>query len=330
MRISLIITVLIILFFSSCVSVRKFDEMRLAKEYWEQEADTADSLRQEITRLEEEIRESDLQLSDSYYDLELLEATNRNLRRSYQEVLDRYNKIISQSKEVVAKSSTERQYLTESLAQKETLLDQKERELRELEYMLSQREDRLNRVQDDMNDIQDQLYQREERISELSSKLDADGRRMNDLEVSINNDLGNYRDDLDVSGRGGKIYVALSEALLFQSGSDKIGYKGRQVIKEIANTLNASSNADLAIIVEGHTDSDGSPALNWDLSTRRATEVAQELIKNGVNPSRLTAAGRGEYAPLAPNTSATNKAKNRRVEIILSPEYDYLLGEVNR
>ncbi len=330
MRILLAITVFIILFLSSCISVRKFDEMRLAKEYWEQEADTADSLQQEIVRLEEEIRESNLQLSDSYHDLELLEATNRNLRRSYQEVLEKYNKIVNQSNEVVTRSSTERQYLTESLAQKQTLLDQKERELQDLEYMIRQREERLNIVQDDMNNMQDQLYQREQRISELSSRLSTEGKRMNNLEASMNDKFGNYQNDLDVSGRAGKIYLALSEALLFQSGSDKVGYKGRQVIKEIASTLNTAANEDLAIIVEGHTDADGTPALNWDLSARRATEVAQELIKSGVNPSRITAAGRGEYAPIVPNTSTVNKAKNRRVEIILSPNYDNLLSTLNR
>lgn len=329
MRLFFIVSIMILLL-SSCIPTRKFEEMRLAKEYWEREADAADSLKQNILRLEDELKADNLQLLDVYRDIESLEATNRNLRRSYQELLDRYNKTIEQGQAVVSTSSFERQQLTESLAQKQNLLDQKERELRQIEAMLKQREDRLNRTQGDMNEMQNELYEREERINQLSTQISQNGQRMNQLKFSFDNQLNDYRSDLDVSDRAGKVYVALSERLLFKSGSDVIEAGGRRVIQEIAKTLNAPTNADLSVIVEGHTDSDGAELANWDLSVRRATAVVKELVQNNVSPNRITASGRGMHQPILPNTTAANKAKNRRVEIVLSPNYDNLIGNLRR
>ncbi|MEM8524610.1 MAG: OmpA family protein [Bacteroidota bacterium] len=326
MRSSSLISFLLLLFFVSCVSTKKYDEMRLAKEYWEQEADSVDSLRQELLRIEEDVQESNLQLSDSYYDLEQLEATNRNLQRNYQDILRRYNKIVDQSNRVIGASSMERMGLTEELADKQQMLDQKERELGELEYMLEQRERRLGFAQDDLGSMQEEIIDRERRISELSALLDQQESRMGNLQNSINSDFSDFgTNELNISGRDGKVFLELSENLLFSSGSKTVGSRGRQALRRIAETLNNSNNRDLGIIVEGHTDSDGSANTNWDLSVQRSTAVVKELVKNGVKPERITAAGRGLYDPSVPNTNRRNKAKNRRVEIILSPDYDAML-----
>jgi len=330
MRASSYILFFLIALTSSCISTRKYDEMRLAKEYWEQEADSVDSLKQAQLGLEEEIRESNLQLSDSYYDLEQLEATNRNLQRNYEEILRRYNNIVDQSNRVTQSSSMERMGLTEELAEKQGLLDQKERELGELEYMLRERERRLDNAQNDLGYMQDEVVERERRISELMSMLDQQESRMGQLESTINADMRDFSlDELSITGREGKIYLELSEGLLFSSGSQTIGSRGKQALRQIARTLNSRDNADLNIIVEGHTDSDGNATKNWDLSVLRATSVAKSLIANGVEPSRITASGKGIYAPIAPNTSRQNKARNRRVEIILSPNYDAMISNAN-
>lgn len=320
---------LAIILLSSCVSVRKYDEMRLAKEYWEQEADSIDSLRQESTKLEEELRESNLQLSDSYYDLEQLEATNRNLQRNYEDILNRYNNMVDQSNRVISASSMERMGLTENLADKQNMLDQKERELQEMEYMLQQREQRLNNAQNDLGYMQGEVLERERRIGELMNLLEREGVRMGELQTTIGDDLRDFSNaELNVSGREGKIYLGLSEELLFQTGSDNIGARGRRAIAQIARTLNSQEYSDLGVVVEGHTDAVGNAAKNWDLSVLRATSVVKELTKNGVSPDRIVASGRGLYAPIAPNTNAKNKALNRRVEIILSPNYGQIL-EIN-
>jgi chemotaxis protein MotB len=109
---------------------------------------------------------------------------------------------------------------------------------------------------------------------------------------------------------------------LFASGSKTINTQGRQAIKQLAGVLNV--NPDINITVEGHTDTDGEAAFNWDLSVGRATTIVKELTTNGVAPERVIAAGRGEYFPVAPNTTAQGKAQNRRTEIILTPKLDVL------
>ena len=140
--------------------------------------------------------------------------------------------------------------------------------------------------------------------------------------------MGFTDSDLTISEKNGKIYVSLSQNLLFASGSDKIDWKGKKAIIQVAQVLN--SNQDILVNVEGHTDSDGNPNSNWDLSVRRATAVVKVLTGQGVDAKRVTASGRAFYDPIAPNNSAANKAKNRRTEIILSPKLDLLYDIINQ
>lgn len=330
MNIKIGIPIFLLIFSQSCVSVSKFEEMRLAKDYWEQESDTADSLRQEITRMEDEMRASDAQLAASLHDLEQLAATNRNLAKNYEDLEKKYNNLINKQIVVHNASANERMELTEDIASNLAALDEKERSLQELELMLSNRETSLYRVQEDMNNIQLELQERERKIEELTDMLGQQGQLMDKLRFSIDNDLGDYASsDLEITGADGRVTVGLSESLLFSSGSDIIGAKGKAVIKQLAATFNGSNYSGLGILVEGHTDTDGTAIANWQLSLKRAAAVTEELIKSGVRPERITAAGRGMHKPLVPNTSPTNKAKNRRVEIILSPDYNVLIGRTN-
>ena len=118
------------------------------------------------------------------------------------------------------------------------------------------------------------------------------------------------------------MYLSLSQNLLFPSGSDEIDWKGRQALMKLADAL--KSNPDIDITVEGHTDTDGTAAKNWDLSVLRATTVVKLLSSYGVPSDRLIASGRGFYAPIASNDTPQGKGLNRRTEIILSPQLDEL------
>ena len=131
------------LFTASCVSTRRFEEMRGAKDYWESEADQADSLRQELSKVEEDMRQTNKQLEESYHEQELLEATNMNLSRNYQSILTRYEELVGQDSKIYDNLSIERRDLTENLAAERALLDQRERTLRDLEYKLYLREQEL-------------------------------------------------------------------------------------------------------------------------------------------------------------------------------------------
>lgn len=115
----------------------------------------------------------------------------------------------------------------------------------------------------------------------------------------------------------------MSQNLLFKAGSDKVEANGTAALANLAKALN--DNPDIEVIVEGHTDNAGGVDYNWNLSVNRATSVVKILAINGVAPHRMVASGRGMHHPVVPNDSAANKAKNRRTEIILSPNLDKIL-----
>lgn len=142
--------------------------------------------------------------------------------------------------------------------------------------------------------------------------------------------LGAYaKDQLSVEMKDGKLYITMRNKLLFPSGSDLVQASGLNVLKTIAKVLKNNSNID--IVVEGHTDnvpiSSKSKQFkdNWDLSTARAVNVTRILTqKYNIHPERLTAAGRSMFFPIAPNTTVAGRAKNRRIEFILTPNLEEL------
>ncbi|NJN42266.1 MAG: OmpA family protein, partial [Flammeovirgaceae bacterium] len=126
----------------------------------------------------------------------------------------------------------------------------------------------------------------------------------------------------------GKVYVSLAEQLLFGSGSIVVDSKGVNALQQLAKAI--KDQRDIQIMVEGHTDnvpvSKKSQYMqdNWDLSVMRATSITKILTNAGVSPNQITASGKGEYYPLTPNASAESKQKNRRTEIIITPNLDEL------
>ena len=132
-------------------------------------------------------------------------------------------------------------------------------------------------------------------------------------------------EDIDVEVRGGKVHVSISDKLLFRSGSARVNATAENVLANISTVLN--DHRDLNVIVEGHTDNVPVNVKgvtdNWDLSTRRATAVVRKLVdKFYVDPARLSAAGRAEFDPRGDNTTAEGRAKNRRTEIVITPNLD--------
>jgi chemotaxis protein MotB len=130
--------------------------------------------------------------------------------------------------------------------------------------------------------------------------------------------------DLSVYQKNGKVYVRLSENLLFPSGSAVVNPNGVDALSKLAAVLNL--NADVAVNIEGHTDSipiRGKYQDNWDLSTARANAIVRVLVNNyKVDPVRVVASGHSYYDPIESNATPDGRAKNRRTEIILSPKLD--------
>lgn len=205
---------------------------------------------------------------------------------------------------------------------------------RELLAQLEAKEQALAAENERLEKLKKELESRSQRVAELESVIAAKDANMRALKDAISKALTNFEGKgLTVEQRDGKVYVSMENKLLFESGSWYVGAQGKQAVKQLASVL--ADNPDIAILIEGHTDNvpyKGNAQLsgNWDLSTKRATAIVNILRENNaINPENLTAAGRGEYAPVASNDSAEGRAKNRRIEVILTPKLDEISKLLN-
>ncbi len=171
-------------------------------------------------------------------------------------------------------------------------------------------------------------------MAELEQVIAAKDAAMTKLKNAISSALTDFEGKgLTVEQRDGKVYVSMENKLLFSSGSWAVGSEGRRAVQQLGSVL--GDNPDIAVLIEGHTDNvpykgNGTLTSNWDLSTKRATSIVNILRENSnINPQNLTAAGRGEFAPVASNDSPQGKAKNRRIEVILTPKLDELSKLLN-
>lgn len=181
----------------------------------------------------------------------------------------------------------------------------------------------------EINKLSADLKKREQRLKEVEEILRKRDEATNQLKEKLQQALlGFTKNGLTVEIRNGKVYVSLTDKLLFPSGSIIIDEKGKQALSQLADVL--KQQPEINIAVEGHTDSQkinnlGQIKDNWDLSVLRSTSVVRYLTEvSKVESVRMTATGRGEFQPLGPNTSAESRSKNRRIEIVLSPKLDEL------
>lgn len=296
----------------SCVSSKiyedlkdKYDAMRLENEALMSQLDgkggNSDSY--SVANLRKEIEKLQAEKSRLAMDLKASESNFKRLKDSY-DALE-------------ANSSSA---LTENLELNRKLLTQ----LEEKERALAQEEARLSKLQKD-------LAARSQRVDELEGIIASKDAKMRALKDAISAALTNFEGNgLTVEQRDGKVYVSMENKLLFESGSWAVNTRGREAVVELGKVL--AKNPEIAVLIEGHTDNvpyGGSGALkdNWDLSTKRATAIVSILTENPRIPKdNLTAAGRGEYAPIATNNTSEGKAKNRRIEVVLTPKLD----EINK
>lgn len=323
MKIYPVSAILMIIFLAACATPQDATELNEQVDYYKDQALQADSIRTEYRNLEEEKRLVEVELNQLMNELERLRATNISLNRSYQEVLSKFNDQINQNQQVVATTSYENLTLQQQLAQKQTMLDERERKLAQTEYELRDKSRTLNMMEYNYTEAKGVLGEKDQRIQELEAALAAQKVRLDKLKQSIDQALTGFSsDDLSVTQKNGKLYLSMSQNLLFTSGSEDIDWRGKQALMQVAEAL--KTNTDFEVVVEGHTDTDGTASRNWDLSVLRATSIVKELTKYGVEPARILAAGRGFYAPVAPNNTQQGKALNRRSEIILTPKLDDL------
>jgi len=248
---------------------------------------------------------------------ERMQAENTQLAMDLEASKNNYDRLKKSYDDLEENSSGA---LSENYERNRKLLEQ----LEEKERALAAEEKRLQKLQRD-------LKSRSERVDELEGIIAAKDAKMKALKDAISAALTNFEGNgLTVEQRDGKVYVSMENKLLFESGSWAVNSRGRQAVEQLGSVL--AQNPEIDVLIEGHTDNvpfggNGNVKNNWDLSTKRATAIVSILTENSkIKKNNLTAAGRGEYAPVAPNNTSAGKAKNRRIEVVLTPKLD----EINR
>ena len=222
-------------------------------------------------------------------------------------------------------------------------------EIADLKGQLASLNDRYNTLNGNYNTLNDNYNATSSKVTKLSGDLQAREARLKEVEDILHKQdaasqalkdklqqalLGFQQNGLTVDIRNGKVYVSLTDKLLFPSGSITIDDKGKQALKQLAAVLN--KEPDINIAVEGHTDNKkvinlGQIKDNWDLSVLRATSVTRYLSETeGVDPHRLTATGKSQYQPIDPSNTPEALAKNRRIEIVLTPKLDELYNLITK
>lgn len=244
------------------------------------------------------------------------------LQDKYDELSDAYDLLTSKNSRYMADKAKETKKLLEQLEKAQSDLFAKEDELNKLSNSLNAKKEELKLAQEE-------LEARSIRVSELETIINKKDSMVTALKQSISKALiGLEGEGLTVVQKNGKVYISLEEDLLFASGKYEVNSGGVAALNKLATVL--SSQKDLSILVEGHTDNiplsgRGLVKDNWDLSVMRATNVVKVLLKNpSLDPLQLTAAGRAEFMPIDTNDTKEGRSANRRIEMILSPNLDDL------
>lgn len=314
-RVSVLVLTLAV--FTSCVSSKVYKDLEgkynnLKKDN-QKLSDENDELLRAKNAAKNELKQLQAAYDEVVSDRDKLQADYSAMKSNYEALKDSYNALEKNSSAAIAKNSQKNRELLAQLEAKEQALAAENARLEKLKKEL---EDRSNRVAELEKVIAD-------KDAAMSTLKDAISRALTDFEGK----------GLTVEQRDGKVYVSMENKLLFSSGSWAVNSEGRRAVQQLGSVL--GDNPDIAVLIEGHTDNvpykgSGQLSGNWDLSTKRATSIVNILRENkSISPENLTAAGRGEYAPVATNDSAEGKAKNRRIEVILTPKLDELSRLLN-
>ncbi len=315
----------------SCVPQKKFQELEAGYKKCQEENEKFKSKVQDLETALEDSKKSNADLEKEVADLKAKNAELQGLydqtKQSYDKLSVSYDLLSENKNRMLAENAKETKALIEQLEATERSLQGKEDTLKTLEEELNQKELRLN-------NLNSELAKREARVKELEQMLARKDSAVAAIKKRVQDALLGFENDgLTIEQRNGKVYVSLEESLLFALGKYEVDTKGQEILKKLAVVL--EQNPDINITVEGHTDNipyrgSGDIKDNWDLSVKRATSVLKIITANSkVDPTRLTAAGRGEYIPLDKSNTKEGRQKNRRTEIILVPKLDELYEFLN-
>lgn len=292
----------------SCVSQKKYDELLTDRVQTESDLAECESNLTEasakIVRMEAELKLLKEDTSSTGEELRQTETELAELKESHKKLETYYNNALSNSGKL-------------------------NKDLAEQQQQLMVMRENLEKEQTKTERLSADLTEREKRVKEMEAILEAQEQAVAKLKEKINNSLLGFKgSELSVEVKDGKVYVSLAEQLLFGSGSTVVDANGKKALQQLADAIKGQT--DLRIMVEGHTDdvpiSSTSKYMkdNWDLSVMRATSIVRILTDAGVAPDQVIAAGKGEFSPVTSNETKEGRAKNRRTEIVITPDLSEL------
>lgn len=304
----------LLVFFSvlvACVPIKKYRELEANyNKCLEEQAD----YKSKAIDFENQVKELNVQLENLQASVATLKSDTTRIGEEFRNLKTDYQKMVETNKALEEKYA---QTVSAGSAENAKLIN----ELESTRIELQKKEDQLNELEKELNARSRALDEKEKKINELEQIISAKDEAVRMLKEKISSALRGFSDKgITVEERDGRIYVRMEAQLLFASGKTDVSKEGQKALIDLAKVL--ETQQDIDILVEGHTDVDpmnssSSPKDNWELSVLRATSVVKIMLANSnMNPKRITAGGRSEFIPVDPN----DKAKNRRIEIIITPD----------
>lgn len=315
---------------SSCVSQKKYNELanscQFTKDSLYNELANCNSNLKKTTALEEQLEKNVVSLrADSLSkkrQIENLTSQNTELKQLNTNLTNKQSAMMKQQAAESKKTLEELQIAREKLQNREDELDS-------IQLSLEQERKNLDKIRKELGIKDNEILAKNKQIAEMEEIL----RKKDSATVALRNKIekalnGFEGQGLNITHRDGKIYLVLDESLLFSVGKSDVAQKGQEVLKNLASVL--EQNPDINIQIEGHTDNTGGTKINWELSTKRALAISQILLDNSsIDGKRITVSGRGQYCPVDNTNTAEGRAKNRRSEIILTPDLQELYDILN-
>lgn len=298
--------ILLILFgvvlFTGCVS---------SKEYKARLVDI-DNLKKDVSTLEEKLKVKEGEKA-------ALEAELSMLKKEKDELIKEKEALSEKNADLKFLLEAKKDELTKELGNVKTKLSEKEQRIKEIEDELKSKNMQISELKEEIAGLSQEkskaIEEKEKAIAELKKTYD-------NLVTELNEEI--KKGEIAVTQLRDKLSLSMVEKILFDSGSAEVKKKGKKVLERVAEIL--KNVTDKQIRIEGHTDNVpigariiGKFPTNWELSTARATNVVKYLQEKGIDPEILNAAGYSEYRPVESNDTEEGKAKNRRIDIVLTP-----------
>jgi chemotaxis protein MotB len=317
----------------SCVSGKKFSSLQdTSKQFMnERDAFKTDNIGLEMQNkeLKAKLALLEKQVGSAEHDINAAQNERDKAVDDYNRISLKYTELQNSQEDLIKGNVKETQKLLSQLQEAQANLQKKEDLLRQLSANLDTKKASLD-------ELTFELEKRNARLAELERILDAQKKIVQDLKSKVSEALLGFENNgLSVTMKNGKVYVSLDEKLLFKTASWDMDANGKNALRKLAGVL--EKNPDIQVTIEGHTDNvpynPGNSQLkdNWDLSVKRATTVIRVLLEGSkIDAKRLTAAGRSQYLPVDERNTDDARQKNRRTEIVLTPDLTELYNLINK